>query len=76
MKTDRVPSPPTGLDKQFAQFLKKQRGEMSYAAFAKQTGLTASSLFRLENGQQSITLTRLHGLLKRLKVKVAAVFGD
>jgi transcriptional regulator with XRE-family HTH domain len=70
-----VPSPPTDLDHKLAQFLKKQRGEMSYADFAKKTGLTASSLFRLENGQQSITLTRLHGLMRKLKVSMADIFS-
>jgi transcriptional regulator with XRE-family HTH domain len=70
-----VPTPPSDLDKKFAQFLKKERGEMSYARFSKKTGLTASSLFRLENCQQSITLTRLHGLMKRLKVTLGDVFG-
>jgi transcriptional regulator with XRE-family HTH domain len=69
-----VPSPPTDLDKKLAEFLKKQRGELSYAEFARKTGITASSLFRLENGQQSITLTRLHGLLKKLKVTMDEVF--
>jgi transcriptional regulator with XRE-family HTH domain len=69
-----VPVPPTDLDKKFAQFLKTQRGDVSYAQFAKRTGLTASSLFRLENGQQSITLTKLHGLVKRLKVTLEDVF--
>jgi transcriptional regulator with XRE-family HTH domain len=69
-----VPSPPTDLDKKLAEFLKKQRGELSYAEFARKTGITASSLFRLENGQQSITLTRLHGLLKRLKVTMDEIF--
>jgi transcriptional regulator with XRE-family HTH domain len=47
---------------------------MSYAEFSKKTGLTASSLFRLENGQQSITLNRLHGLMKRLKVTMGEIF--
>jgi transcriptional regulator with XRE-family HTH domain len=41
---------------------------MSYAELSKKTGLTASSLFRLEQGQQSITLGRLHEVLKRLKL--------
>lgn len=48
---------------------------MSYSAFAKKVGLTPSSLFRLENGEQSITLGRLHELLKRLKASVWDVFG-
>jgi hypothetical protein len=71
-----VPSAPTELDKKFAAFLKKQRGEMSYAAFSKKTGLTASSLFRLQNGEQSITLGRLHEVLKQLKFTLGDVFGE
>jgi transcriptional regulator with XRE-family HTH domain len=70
-----VPLPPTELDRKLAAFLKKQRGAMSYSAFAKKVGLTPSSLFRLENGEQSITLGRLHELLKRLKASVWDVFG-
>jgi hypothetical protein len=30
----------------------------------------------LENGQQSITIGRLSGLMKRLKVTLRDVFGD
>jgi hypothetical protein len=69
-----VPSAPTDLDRQLAQFLKKQRGSMSYADFSKKTGFTPSSLFRLENCEQSMTLKRLHDLMKRLKVKLGDVF--
>jgi len=70
-----VPLPPTDLDKKLAAFLKKQRGEMSYAEFSRKTGLTASSLFRLEQGQQSITLGRLHEVLKKLKMSLWDVLG-
>jgi hypothetical protein len=70
-----VPSAPTALDRKLSEFLKKRRGEMSYAQFSKITGFTASSLFRLENCEQSITLGRLHDLLKRLKVSMWEVFG-
>ncbi len=48
---------------------------MSYAAFSKKVGLTASSLFRLENGEQSISLGRLHEVLKKLKASLGDVFG-
>jgi hypothetical protein len=41
--------------------------EMTFAQFSRKTGLPASTLFRLENGQQSITLAKLEGVLKRLK---------
>lgn len=74
-----MPSAPTDLDRELAQFLKKRRGEMSFAQFSKITGFTASSLHRLhrlEHCQQSITLARLHGLMKRLKVTLADVFDD
>jgi transcriptional regulator with XRE-family HTH domain len=70
-----VPSVPTDFDRKLAAFLKKQRGTTSYKEFSKKTGFTPSSLFRLEQGQQSISLGRLHELLKRLKVSLWEVFG-
>ncbi len=63
------------LDKKLAAFLKRQRGEMTYAVFAKKTGLSPSMLFRLEQCQQSITLGRLQQLMDRLKVGWQDVFG-
>jgi hypothetical protein len=70
-----VPSAPTALDRKLSEFLKKRRGEMSYAQFSKITGFTPSSLFRLENCEQSMKLSRLDDLLKRLKVTMWEVFG-
>jgi transcriptional regulator with XRE-family HTH domain len=70
-----VPTAPTSLDKQLAAFLKKERGTMSFAEFSRKTGLPVSTLHRLENGDQSITLGRLDGVLKRLKVTLKDVFG-
>ena len=49
---------------------------MTFAAFSRKTGLPASTLHRLMNGDQSITLGRLSALLKRLKVTLGDVFGD
>lgn len=71
-----MPSAPTELDKQLAAFLKAQRGEMSFAQFSRKTGLPASTLFRLERCEQSITLGRLHGLMKRLKVTLNEIFDQ
>jgi len=65
---------PTPLDKQFRRFLRKHRGKMTFAQFSKRTGLMASTLFRLENAGQSITLKKLHQVLKRLKCSVQDVF--
>jgi transcriptional regulator with XRE-family HTH domain len=70
-----VPAAPTSLDKQLAAFLKKARGSMSFAEFSRKTGLPPSTLHRLENGDQSITLGRLDGVMKRLKVKLTDIFG-
>lgn len=62
------------LDKQFSQFLRKQRGEMTFAQFSRKTGLPVSTLYRLERGEQSVTLGKLDQVLKRLKCATADVF--
>ena len=65
---------PSKLDKQLAQFLRKTRGDQSYGTFSKKLGVTASTLFRLENCDQSITLKKLDQILDRLKVGLGDVF--
>ena len=62
------------LDKKLAVFLRKKRAETPYATFAKKLGITPSSLFRLENCQQSVTLRTLEQILDRLKVELEDVF--
>ena len=62
------------LDRQLGVFLRQKRGEMTYAQFSRKVGLTASTLFRLENGQQSITLGKLEQVLERLNLKLIDVF--
>jgi transcriptional regulator with XRE-family HTH domain len=64
------------LDKKLAKFLRQRRGETPYAAFAKKLGIRPSSLFRLENCQQSITLKTLQQLLDRLKCRTSDIFKD
>lgn len=64
------------LDKQLGEFLRKRRGDKTYAQFAKTLGITPSSLHRLENGQQSITLKKLQQILARMKCDLRDVFGD
>jgi transcriptional regulator with XRE-family HTH domain len=63
------------LDNQLAIFLRKRRGEITYAAFARKLGITPSSLFRLENRQQSITLKTLQQIMDRLKCSWSDIFG-
>lgn len=71
-----MPSAPTDLDRKLAAFLKKHRGDLPFAAFSRKTGLPPSTLFRLEQCQQSITVGRLEKMMKRLKVSLRDVFGD
>jgi len=68
-----VPSP---LDKQLAEFMKKARGDMTFAQFSKKTGLPPSTLFRLERCEQSITIGRLHQIMVRLKCELSDIFDD
>ncbi len=64
------------LDKQFVAFLHKKRGEMSQVAFAKKLGISRASLYRLLQGDESITLKRLDSILKRLRCPTSEVFLD
>jgi DNA-binding XRE family transcriptional regulator len=64
------------LDKTLAAFLRKQRGQTPYAVFAKKLGITPSSLFRLENGEQSATLRTVQQISERLGVSIGDIFGQ
>lgn len=64
------------LDQQLAEFLRQKRGKMTYAHFSRKTGLPLSTIFRLENCEQSITLGRLDRVLARLKCKLSDVFAE
>lgn len=64
------------FDAKLARFLRKERGEMTYEQFARKLGITKTTLFRIENGQQSITLRVLQQIVEKLKVDVADVFRD
>ena len=64
----------TTLERQFAVFIRKQRGERPYRDFARKLGISKSSLARLEMGEESITLKRLNLVLNRLKCQPADVF--
>ena len=66
----------SALDKKMAKFIHQQRGEMTFAQFSKKIGLPPSTIFRIENGQQSITLGRLQQIMTKLKCSLADVFGD
>ena len=64
------------LDKQLAEFLRKERGASSYADFAKRAGLSHTTLHRIERGEHHLTLSKLEIMLRRLKIKLRHVFPD
>ena len=62
------------FDQQFARFLRRQRGDLTYSQFARKLGIAPSTLFRLEHASQSVTLGKMEEILKRLKSTINDVF--
>lgn len=62
-------------DRKVAEFLRERRGERTYREFAPILGITRSTLHRLENVEQSITLEKLHKLAKRMRTSVPEILG-
>jgi DNA-binding Xre family transcriptional regulator len=58
------------LAKQLAQFLRKQRGGLTFQQFSRKTGISDSTLHRLELAEQNITISTLEQLSDRLKCTV------
>ena len=68
--------PRATLKKQLASYLRKERGDLTFAQFARKTGISNSSLQRLERGDQNLTIASLETLLQKLKVGIRDVFPD
>ena len=64
------------LRKQLGQFLRQKRGEMTLRQFTRVTGLSSSTLQRLELAEQNLTLDSLENLLTRMGVTIRDVFRD
>jgi len=64
------------LDKQLAKFLRKERGRLSYAQFAKKVGVSHQTLFRIEHGEHRLTLDKLETILVKLKLHLKNIFPD
>ncbi len=62
------------LEEQLGKFLREQRGEMTYVQFSKKVGFPPSTLHRLEQGNQSITLRALQQIMRRLKCGLSEIF--
>jgi hypothetical protein len=62
--------------RQLAAFLKKRRGTLSYAAFAKKVGFSHTTLQRLERAEHHLTLNKLETILHKLKVRLRDILPD
>lgn len=62
------------LARQLAENLKKRRGKMSQDVFARKLRVSSSTLGRLENAQQNVTIKTLQQLCKALKCSVGDLF--
>ena len=64
------------FDRQLARYLRKARGSLSYADFAKKVGVSHTTLHRIERGEHHITLDKLETILVKLKATLKDVFPD
>lgn len=64
------------LDRQLAKFLRKERGELSYAQFARKTGISHQTLYRIEHGEHHLTLDKLETILVKLRIRLKDIFPD
>jgi len=64
------------LAKQLAAFLRKKRGDLTFQQFSRKTGISDSTLHRLELGEQNVTLQTLEQICDRLKCSISEIFGE
>lgn len=61
--------------KHLASELKRRRGELSMRDFALKVGLSKTSLQRIENEEQNVTIDTLEHLCWKLKCEVGDLLG-
>jgi len=64
------------MDVQLAQFLRKARGELSYAQFSRKTGISHTTLHRIERGEHHLTLNKLETVMTKLKIRLSDIFPE
>ncbi len=64
------------LAKQLGAFLRRKRGNLTYQQFSRKTGISDSTLHRLEMGEQNVTLRTLEHLSDRFHCKISDLFGE
>ena len=68
--------PPSKAEKALAKKIKTLRGEKSQVQYAKIIGLSQSTLNRIENCEQSVTLYLLERIAGKLKVDIKKLIDD
>jgi transcriptional regulator with XRE-family HTH domain len=66
----------TVLAQQLASFMRKKRGESTLKQFSRKTGISDSSLQRIEGGRQNVSLATLQHIIDRFKCSIADIFCD
>jgi len=64
------------LRKQLADFLRKRRGDQTFAEFSRKLGLSSSTLQRMEMMQQNVTIDSLQTLVDRLGAQISDIFPE
>lgn len=62
------------LRSRLAAFIRHRRGGMSQRLFARKTGVAQSTIMRIENEDQNVTLQTLEQLCKAFRVDVGELF--
>lgn len=62
------------LRQRLAKFIKEKRGNSSQREFARKIGLSQSTIMRIENHEQNVTLITLEQLCKYYRVDIADLF--
>ena len=63
-------------ERQLADYLRKVRGDKTYRGFAPKLGISASSLQRLEQAEQNVTLRTVQQITRRLGVSINDILSD
>jgi putative transcriptional regulator len=59
-----------------ANELRARRGDLGQTAFAKKIGISQSTLNRIENEDQNVTIDMLEIICKRMKCKLSDLIAD
>jgi transcriptional regulator with XRE-family HTH domain len=62
------------LRRRLAKFIRERRGSLSQRAFARKSGLGQSTIMRIENLEQNVTLETLEQLCKAFHLDVFELF--